>query len=124
MSGAEGLAARQRAYFLTGATLPFEKRRGDLERLGDAVRTHEDTLLAALRADLHKTPAEGYMTEVGMVLEELKFARRHLRGWMRPRRAPRRWRSSRRAASPSRSLTVRRSSSRPGTIPCSSAWRR
>jgi len=88
MSGAEGLAARQRAYFLTGATLPFEKRRGDLERLGDAVRTHEDMLLAALRADLHKTPAEGYMTEVGMVLEELKFARRHLRGWMRPRRAP------------------------------------
>ena len=41
MSGAEGLAARQRAYFLTGATLPFEKRRGDLERLGDAVRTHD-----------------------------------------------------------------------------------
>lgn len=84
--GTTGLAARQRAYFRTGATLPVEARLATLAQLEYAVRSKEGMLLDALHADLRKTSAEGYMTEVGMVLEELRFARKHLRSWARPKR--------------------------------------
>ena len=102
MSGLNDLAARQRAYFRTGATLPPDKRLEDLQKLDRAIRDREQDLLAALAADLHKHPAEGYMTEVGMVLEELKYTRKHLRSWLRPRRV-----RTPLAQFPSRSYTLR-----------------
>lgn len=82
------IAERQRAYVKTGATLPVERRLEALKKLESAVRTHETELLNALHADLRKTVFEGYMTEVGMVLEEIAHARKHLRRWVKPERVP------------------------------------
>ena len=44
--------------------------------------------LAALEADLGKPSFEGYMTELGLVREELRFHLKHLGRWARPRRVP------------------------------------
>ena len=38
--------------------------------------------------DFHKAPMEVYMCETGMVLEELRFHLKHLKGWMRERAVP------------------------------------
>lgn len=82
------LVARQRAYFLTGATRPLEFRLAALEKLHAAILRHEDQLCAAMAADFRKPAFEVYMTELGIVLEEISYHRKHLRSWMRQRRAP------------------------------------
>ena len=57
------LLAAQRRYFNSGATRPLAFRRRMLARLEDGLRRWEGRLLAALKADLNKQPAEGYMSE-------------------------------------------------------------
>ena len=59
-----------------------------LRRLEQAVRLREGGLLDALKADLNKSRMEGYMTEVGLVLEELRLLQRQLPRWMAPRTVP------------------------------------
>jgi len=84
------LIARQRAFFLTGATATAEFRRGKLEALRDGLIAREADLLAALHADLRKSPHEAYATEIGFVLGEIRHAIKNLPAWMKPerRRAP------------------------------------
>ena len=82
------VTARQRAYFRSGATLPLPARRRALEALLRGLADREDALLAALEADLGKPPMEGYMTELGLVREELRFHLKHLARWTRPLRVP------------------------------------
>lgn len=64
---------QQRAYFCSGATLAPIFRIEQLRRLERAIRTNEDKINAALRSDLGKSSFEGYMCEVGLVLEELRY---------------------------------------------------
>lgn len=59
-------------------------RREQLRRLRAAVVVNEKAILKALESDLHKAPYEAYMSEVGIVLSELRFTLRHLRSWSRP----------------------------------------
>ena len=85
MKGSE-LTARQKAYFDSGATRPLPARLAALEKLGKALADREEELARALKEDLNKQPMESYFCETGLVLEEIRFHRRHLAGWMRPRR--------------------------------------
>ena len=75
-----------RAFFDAGNTLEAGIRLGWLRALQQGIVRHEAELLAALELDLGKAPMEGYMTEVGMVLDELRCQIRNLRRWARPRR--------------------------------------
>ncbi len=79
---------RQRAYFEGGNTRPLDWRRSRLEILGRILVEAESDLLAALRADLGKSPLEAYTSEIGFVLADIDYAVRHLSRWMRPRRYP------------------------------------
>lgn len=84
----EDVLAAQRRYFDSGATRPLRFRREMLTRLELALTRWEGELLEALRADLNKSPYEGYMSELGPTLAELRFARGHLKKWARPVRHP------------------------------------
>lgn len=81
------LAAAQRAYFRTGATLPYDFRRTMLRRLEQAVEQWERPLCDALWQDLHKSPQEAILTELSIVRDEIRTHLRHLRAWMRCERA-------------------------------------
>ncbi len=76
----------QRAYFQTGATLPYQKRIESLNALYESVKKHEQTLLQALKSDLGKSATEAYMCEVGLALSDISYTRRHLKQWMKPQR--------------------------------------
>ena len=78
--------SHMRAFFDAGNTLDPDARLGWLRALQQGIVRHEAELLAALELDLGKAPMEGYMTEVGLVLDELRCQIRHLRRWARPRR--------------------------------------
>lgn len=80
------LVSAQRAFFRTGATRELSFRKEALAKLKGAIQAREGELLAALRADLGKSDAEGYLCEVGLTLAELSFAERHLSRWARERR--------------------------------------
>jgi aldehyde dehydrogenase (NAD+) len=81
---------RQRAFFQSGATRSLDFRRAQLETFSAALARNESTLLAALKADLGKSPFQGYSAELGFVQSEMRHARRNLRKWAVPsgRRTP------------------------------------
>lgn len=80
------LIARQRAFFLTGATATPGFRRDRLRELENGLIQREADLLDALRADLRKNPHEAYASEIGFVLGEVRHAVKHLPRWMKPER--------------------------------------
>jgi aldehyde dehydrogenase (NAD+) len=64
------------------------ERRELLRRLAEAVKARRVGLAAALASDLGKSRAEAEITELHPLLEELRFARRHLAHWAAPRAVP------------------------------------
>ncbi len=78
------LVKRLRASFDSGRTQPIEWRLHQLDRIQTMLREHESELVDALAADLGKPPLEAYSTDVGFVISEIEYARKHLRGWLKP----------------------------------------
>jgi aldehyde dehydrogenase (NAD+) len=74
-----------RAYFMGGATQPYEFRLLQLERLKKAVLEHEKQLYQSLYADLKKTDEDAWATEIGFFLSELNYTIKHLKEWMEPK---------------------------------------
>ena len=65
---------RQRTFFESGATRSLEFRRAQLRKLQAALVTRESALIAALHADLRKSPTEAYATEIGLLQSEIRTA--------------------------------------------------
>ena len=80
------LVASQRAYFESGATRPVSFRMEALRKLQKALTDNEALIDAAMKTDLNKTPMESYMTETGMVLDEIRFHLKHLPRWAKTRK--------------------------------------
>lgn len=80
------LVQKQKDFYMTEKTKPYAFRRDALIRLRDAIRKHEKDILTALEEDLGKSHFEGYLTEVGVILLELKDAIKNLKSWMKVRR--------------------------------------
>ncbi len=85
MSITETVAAA-RAYFESGATRPLAFRKQALCTLRDAIRANEPALTEALRLDLNKPASESYLTEIGILYDEIRYHLKHLKGWMKNRR--------------------------------------
>ncbi len=73
-------------YFLSGATRSYEARRATLLRLKSALQKYELRICEALESDLRKHPNESYLSEIGIVYDEINHALKHLKSWMKPRR--------------------------------------
>lgn len=80
------LIRKQKAYFEKGKTKNISWRIGALQTLRRAIMGHQQEIEDALLADLGKSRMEGYMCETGMVLSELTYMIRHLRGFTRERK--------------------------------------
>ena len=75
------IVERQRAYYRTGATLPVEFRIEALKKLRRAIADREADIAAALKSDLGKSGAEGYMCETGLVISEINYLLKHIRAF-------------------------------------------
>ena len=62
----------QRKFFADGATRATAFRLDALTKLRKAVRERTDALSEALREDLNKSAGESYLTEIGLVMQELE----------------------------------------------------
>ena len=81
-----GLVAKQRKYFQTGATLPVSTRITALRGLYDAISRYENEIHDALKKDLGKSGFESYMCETGLVLDEISYMLKHIRRFAREKR--------------------------------------
>lgn len=75
---------KQSAFFKTGVTLDISFRKRQLQKFQSALRKWEKPLSEALWTDLHKSYEEAYMTELSIVLSEVKNHLRHLSSWAKP----------------------------------------
>lgn len=73
------LVQAQRDYFKTKATYDVEFRLRGLRKLQEVIKTREQDIEAALKTDLGKSGFESYMTEIGMVYEELTYMISHVK---------------------------------------------
>ena len=76
----------QRSFFKTGQTKNIEFRIHNLKKLREAIKENEDAILAGLKNDLSKSKYEGYLTEIGIVLDEIRYALKRIKSWARPKR--------------------------------------
>jgi acyl-CoA reductase-like NAD-dependent aldehyde dehydrogenase len=79
------IVARQRRFFASGRTRDIDFRLDRLDKLLDVFRNSRKPILDALEADMSKPKLEAYASEIAITLNEIKFARRNLRSWTRPR---------------------------------------
>lgn len=83
---AENIKQRQEKFFYAGRTKDADFRIRQLKRLKCGIKKYEKELLLALKQDLGKCEAEGYMTEVGYVYKSIDDHVQHLRQWIQPKR--------------------------------------
>lgn len=86
MSDFFDLLKSQHLFFESGQTKSYDFRLSALTDLENALIHRERLILAALKKDLNKAPFESYATEFGVVLDEIKYAKKHLKKWMSPQR--------------------------------------
>ncbi|MBA4547881.1 aldehyde dehydrogenase [Thermoactinomyces intermedius] len=81
-----GLVRRQKAFFYSGKTRELSFRLSNLQKLLDAVKRYEPDILTALKRDLNKSEYEAYVMEIMVIKEEIKWMKKNLRKWAKPRR--------------------------------------
>jgi aldehyde dehydrogenase (NAD+) len=80
------VVARLRDGFESGRTRPLEWRARQLRRMKTMLEEREAEFLDALAADLGKPRLEGWATDLGIVINEIDHALRHLASWLKPER--------------------------------------
>jgi aldehyde dehydrogenase (NAD+) len=79
---------KQRKFFASGKTRPVEFRLDQLRTLKQAIKNHEQQIINALATDLGKSEFETYETEIGNTYQEINFAVKNLRKWVKPEKVP------------------------------------
>ncbi len=78
------LVVHQKSFFLQQHTKPIAWRLNKLQQLKKALLQHETAIYEALYLDLHKSEKEAFLTEFGIVMNELDTHLRNLEKWSRP----------------------------------------
>lgn len=80
------LFAAQQVHRLHVRQTTARERGARLKHLEDVVLRRRDAIRHAMLADFRKPGVETDLSEVGPLLAEIRYARRHLASWMRPRK--------------------------------------
>jgi aldehyde dehydrogenase (NAD+) len=77
----ESIVKSQRSFFATHNTKSLDFRIDNLKKFKAAILRYENKIADALRTDLHKSYEEAYLTEISIVLQEIKNHIKHLKCW-------------------------------------------
>ena len=80
------LVLAQRKFFDNGGTRSLEARRQMLQMLKQVILVEEEAINEALKKDLGKSSSETFLSEVGLVLTEIDYFKRHLKQLAKPKR--------------------------------------
>jgi len=73
-------------FFATNQTKNLSFRLTALKKLRLSIVEKQSLIEASLWSDLHKSPEEAYLTEIGIVLSEIDNHIKHLRKWAKPKK--------------------------------------
>ena len=73
----------QKEFYNSGATKSLEFRKKSLIELKNVIKKYEKEILLALNKDLCKSEFEAYVTEIGIVLEEINFMLKNMKRLLR-----------------------------------------
>lgn len=77
------MLAIQKEYYKTGVTLSVDNRIANLKALKKKIIENETAILDALYADLGKSHYEGFLCEVGLVLDEINYMCKNIKKFTR-----------------------------------------
>ncbi len=80
----EETVGNQKSFYRSGATRPLEFRLRQLGKLREMIEANESSILQVLATDLGKPATEAYTSEVGMLVEEIKYVEKRLKRWAKP----------------------------------------
>ena len=80
------LVQKQRSFFDSGATRSYKFRRDQLLAFKNTILKYEQEINEALHVDLKKTAEEAWVSETGLLIQEINYTIKHLREWMQPER--------------------------------------
>lgn len=83
-----GTVTSLRETFATGRTRPLEWRLAQLEGLDRLLDREEPAIAKALAADLGRSAHDAWFGDIASTRGEVKYAIRHLKRWVRPKRVP------------------------------------
>ena len=82
----EALVKKQNAFFSSNQTKDVKFRLSCLKRLYKEIKQAERSVINALKQDLCKSEYESYMTEIGMVYQEIKHMKRNLKKYAKKKK--------------------------------------
>lgn len=71
----------QKEFFESGKTINVDYRIKKLKKLNDIIKKNEDKILNELKKDLGKSSFEGYVTEVGILYDDINFHIKNVKKW-------------------------------------------
>lgn len=80
------IVQEHRRFFHSGTTRSVTFRLEQLGRLKDAIVRNEKLLFDALHKDLRKSEMEAYATEIGLVLDSIRYTMNNLKRWAKPQK--------------------------------------
>jgi aldehyde dehydrogenase (NAD+) len=80
------IVTRLRTTFATGRTKPLDWRLRQLEGISRLVTERESDIAAALASDLGRNAHDSWFGDIASTKAEAKYASKHLKKWMRPKR--------------------------------------
>ncbi|MEH1949566.1 MAG: aldehyde dehydrogenase [Nostoc sp.] len=90
LSNIGNIIQTQRDFFQTGKTKDVNFRIEQLTTLKQAIIEHEQSIVEALKADLHKPELETYLTEIS-VIKDIDYAIKNIQNWSKPKKAAVSW---------------------------------
>lgn len=78
----EQIIMKQRDFFQSGTTRPFQFRKQELLKLKAMLDSYEKQMYTALKDDLNKSQHEALIAELGVIYSELDFTLNNLEKWM------------------------------------------
>lgn len=84
--GLSEILIKQREFFDSNTTKNLDFRLEKLKKLRELLEIHEGDIFDALNKDLNKSDFETYVSELGIVLEELNGVIKNLHKWSKPKR--------------------------------------
>lgn len=77
---------KHRDFFLTHKTKDISFRLEMLKKLKNVVNEYEHKITKALYVDLRKSSYEVYMSDIGIIKQELSYHLKHLKSWVKTKR--------------------------------------
>lgn len=86
LEAVESTLQHHKQFFKSGVTRPLQYRKDLLEKFSAVIKNHESEIIDALKKDLNKSEMETYGTEIGILLEEIRFVLKNIDEWAEPKK--------------------------------------